>query len=87
VFDGRRMRLYVDGRLEDEAVAFAGALPVTRAPLRIGHNYPSSYFLQRYFKGRLDDVRLFNTALNRQELEAVRRGAILRRPPPPSWAG
>lgn len=67
-YDGTTLRLYVDGVLQATQTAPAGLLETT-APLRIGHHYSEQ---SRYsFDGRIDDVRLFNEALDVAAIAAL----------------
>ncbi len=60
--DGEHMRLYVDGKLADTAPAFS-AQP-GEGPLRIGGNAVFS----QYFDGSIDDVRIYDRALDEEEV-------------------
>lgn len=65
VFDGREMRLYVDGVLDNSIVASNGEINVTKEPVRIGDDSlqsgPPSNVL-------IDDVRIYNRALGPDEI-------------------
>ncbi|MCP5519531.1 MAG: protein kinase [Verrucomicrobiales bacterium] len=86
VFDGRSLRLYLDGRLEDQAVVIGGRLEATDDPVRIGNNFNASRARLRFFEGRIDDVRIFGAALGPEELARVRAGEELSLPAKPDWA-
>ncbi len=83
VFDGHHLSLYLDGRLEDRAVVFAGTLQKSDAPVWIGNTYGASY--NRFFVGLIDDVRIYSIPLLRNEVEAIYSGKD--RPSPPKPAG
>lgn len=83
VFNRREALLYIDGRLDDKAIVFAGGLKATDAPVWIGNTYNASY--ERFFYGSVDDVRIYNAALIRSQIETVYSGKELRLPPRPQW--
>lgn len=63
VFDGRQLRLYVDGQLEASG-PLTGALPSNNTPLYIGASQEGpTGVVADFFYGFLDDVRLWNVAL------------------------
>ncbi len=74
--DGEEMRLYVDGELVRETAA----PPVTpsEGPLQIGANLMFS----DYFKGRIDEVRLYDQALGSEEIEEGKETSIEAMPGP-----
>jgi hypothetical protein len=65
-YDGNQVRLYVDGELVDCSSVPAGPPPVTEGDLEIG----GASELGDYFKGRIDEVRLYERALNQAEITA-----------------
>ena len=64
-YDGRRVRLYVNGN-EVSSLATSGRILRTSGPLWIGGNEPYGEF----FQGDIDDVRVYDQALARSELPA-----------------
>ena len=70
-FDGRHIRVFVNGRLEGTNEIKQAYTP-SPIPLRIGH---SAYTLEnkRKFDGQIDDVMIWDRALSEQELRAVFR--------------
>jgi hypothetical protein len=64
-YDGERLRLYLDGELAAET-EFEGGARVTDTPLRIGGT-----FWGDYFRGRIDEVRIYNRALSVSEIVDV----------------
>lgn len=60
VYDGSAKYLYVDGRLDTMAVV-TGSIAVNDYPVCFGENLGSS---GRYFDGKMDEVRIWNTALD-----------------------
>src|ERR1700754_2106036 len=69
-YDGATLRLYVGGRLVSSRAA-AGGLSVSGGALRIGGNAVWG----EYFKGLIDEVRVYNRALSASEI-----GADMTRP-------
>ncbi|HOY58202.1 MAG TPA: LamG domain-containing protein [Verrucomicrobiota bacterium] len=67
-----QVRIYVDGRLEAEAPDPTSAAMNTDEPrwLAIGANNHASS-LREYFKGTIDDVRIYNRALSAWEVRAL----------------
>ena len=64
-YDGSMLRTYVDGVLRASTVA-TGPISVSNGSLRIGGNA----MWGDYFKGRIDEVRLYNRALSAAEILA-----------------
>jgi len=62
-YDGAAIRLYVNGLLVGTQVA-SGAIEVNANPLWIGGNTYSEYF-----QGLIDEVRIYNRALNQTAIE------------------
>lgn len=63
-----KMKLYIDGELRDvKARTVTGSMDATTSKLYIGKwNYA-----QRFFNGSIDDVRIYNKAINPQEVKAL----------------
>jgi hypothetical protein len=71
-FDGLTLRLYVNGAMRSGKMV-GGTITTAHGPLRIGGNTVWG----EWFKGRIDDVRVFDRALSPAELKAdmnARRG-------------
>jgi fibronectin type 3 domain-containing protein len=64
-YDGATLRLYVNGA-QVSSSAVAGAITTTAGPLQIGGNNIWS----EWFKGTIDDVRVYNRALSATEVQA-----------------
>ena len=64
-YDGTTLRLYVNGALVTSQ-AVAGLIAPSTGALRIGGN---SVWGQ-YFRGRMDEVRIYNRALSAPEIQA-----------------
>jgi concanavalin A-like lectin/glucanase superfamily protein/galactose oxidase-like protein/Big-like domain-containing protein/Kelch motif protein len=63
-YDGTALRLYVNGTLVS-TTALAGAMATSADALRIGGNSVWG----EYFKGLIDEVRIYNRALSASEIE------------------
>ena len=63
-FDGNRLRLFVNG-MEIARQRVSGTLEVSGGPLRIG----GSSLWREFFKGRIDEVRVYNRALTAAEIQ------------------
>ena len=68
VYDGKLIKLYIDGKLYSTAEA-PGRMAKSDAPLYIGAQAPA----RRVFHGRLDDVRIYRKALSADEIARVAR--------------
>ena len=75
-YDGTTMKLYVNGNLE-KTLPTSGSLNQNDGPLLIGTRLqlPADTF-----KGKLDDIRIYNRALSESEIEALYIGLIARYP-------
>jgi hypothetical protein len=60
------MRLFVNG-VERATKAVTGAIPNSSGPLRIGGN---DVWRSEWFKGELDEIRVYNRALSVTEIQA-----------------
>ncbi len=65
VYDGENMKLYINGKLDSECIAF-GLLNVNNCPLMIGGNSSEN---NTYFKGNIDDVRIWNIARSESQIK------------------
>jgi|GEM_PF-6474414 len=66
-YDGSTMRLYINGVEESNLTLPAGTkIALNNVPLSIGAQSTPS----RYYKGWMDDARIFNRALSPEEIEA-----------------
>jgi glucose/arabinose dehydrogenase len=66
-FDGANLRLYVNGALVATRAA-SGTILTSGNPLRIG----GSTALGRWFRGRIDEVRVYNRPLSASEIQSDR---------------
>jgi len=81
-YDGETLRFYVNGR-EKSAQAQPGGLATTAGDLEIGGNSLAG----SYFRGLIDEVRIYNHALSAAEIKNDRATSIGRSNPPLSLAG
>lgn len=65
-YDGAVMRLYVNGSAVG-AQALVGNVVASSRPLRIGGN---ETWMDEFFKGRIDEVRIYNRALSLAEIRS-----------------
>ena len=63
-YDGAFLRLYVNG-VQVTSVARTGTLATSSNTLNIG----GDTFYNQYFAGRIDDVRVYNTALTAAQIQ------------------
>jgi hypothetical protein len=68
-YDGTNIRLYVNGVLVRTTLMTAG-MPGTVGPLRIGGNEVSLPFGGQFFKGLIDEIRIYNRALSQAEIQS-----------------
>jgi hypothetical protein len=70
-YDGATIRRYVNGRL-DGTRASSGAIAGGAYPLRFGGNA----VWKEWFKGRLDEIRVYDSALRPDQIQADMRTPI-----------
>lgn len=71
-YDGANLRFYVNG-VQTGTLAVTGNMSATTLPLRIGGNT----IWGEYFTGRIDEVRVFNRALNATELQSMMNAPVV----------
>jgi hypothetical protein len=76
VYDGRQLRLYVDGQ-PDASIDWDGGIATNDVNVLIGEN---GAMKGRLWKGLLDDVRVYSYALPKEDITAVFQGG---QPKPP----
>ena len=79
-YDGARLRLYVNGVLVSSR-ARTGTILTSTSPLRIGSTGSG-----RYFKGLIDDVRVFNVARTAAQILADMSSPVAGPTARPAWA-
>ncbi|MCX6994122.1 MAG: LamG domain-containing protein [Kiritimatiellaeota bacterium] len=72
-FDGENLKLYVDGQLQKQVVAWHGAIAANTNDLTIGMNRSSPLPQEQgqSFGGAIDEVMIFNHALSNAEVNVV----------------
>ena len=71
VYDGSKIYLYVNGVLDNFEFA-SGKLALENSPICIGaHPYAKYPGGRRYWNGAIDDIRIYNYALNGTEIRAL----------------
>jgi PKD repeat protein len=70
-YDKTTLRLYING-VQASSVAYAGDIATSANPLQIGGD--SIY--GQYFQGLIDEVRVYNRALSRSEIQADMNKAV-----------
>ena len=63
-YDGANLRIYVNGA-QVATTAVSGAIAASSSPLRFGGN---GTWLDEFFQGRIDEVRVYNRALTVAEI-------------------
>jgi Concanavalin A-like lectin/glucanases superfamily len=64
-YDGTTARIYVDGVEEDSSTSISGDIKITSHNLNIGR---WGYIPSRYFNGTIDEVYIFNRAIDESEV-------------------
>jgi len=68
IHTGSEVAIFLDG-VEMDRRSTGGAVPATNTtPVRIAHNYSDDVHFTRYFKGDLDEVRIWNNDLTPDEI-------------------
>lgn len=74
VYDGTVLKIYVNGVQVGSTLAYTGAVATNTAiPLEIGR---SNYYPDRNFLGRVDEVRIFNSAVSSADIAAYYNSTI-----------
>jgi hypothetical protein len=74
VYDQEKIYLYIDGSLDASAPA-SGTIRVNGEPVYIGEN---SEMPNRFWNGLIDDVRIYNYALNAKEILEITQNVLIR---------
>ena len=75
--EGSDVKFYIDGELKDTKISGV-SIPRSQSKLVIGTDPPGA---TEYFKGAMDDLRIYNYALTQSEVKSLYGGEIT---PPPS---
>ncbi len=70
-YDGTNLKLYIDGKLEATA-AYTGSIGSSSFSVNIGRNAQTGQF----YKGVIDDVRIYNRTLTGDEIAKIYSGEI-----------
>jgi WD40 repeat protein/serine/threonine protein kinase/tetratricopeptide (TPR) repeat protein len=70
IYDGREMKLYIDGKLDNSVVGCSG-IRTSEAPLWIGENSETPGIS---WNGLIDDVRIYSYALSPEEVKMLYEG-------------
>lgn len=81
-YDGETLRFYVNGR-ETSNQAQSGGLASSTGNLEIG----GDSFNGNFFRGVIDEVRIYNRAMSAEEIMADRKRAVTRAHPPQTLLG
>ncbi len=67
LYDGANFEIYINGQL-DNNTALSGLILTTNIDLTIGQELPNTDY---NFKGVLDDIRIYNYAISKQEIQNI----------------
>jgi hypothetical protein len=70
-YDGSNLRLYVNGVLV-KTTAHSGPMFGSMGPLRIGGSSVVTSIGKQFFKGLIDEIRVYNRALSQTEIQTDR---------------
>ena len=73
VYDGKKVYLYLDGKLDISSEA-SGRINKNNCPVLIGENAERT---ERQWNGLIDDVRIYNCALGKADVEALGSGKAI----------
>lgn len=76
---GTSLKLYIDGILDTTVTDSSGALAFSTCPLLIGTDADSACTgtLGDYWKGNIDDVRVYGAALSQTDIQSIYNNAFL----------
>jgi Concanavalin A-like lectin/glucanases superfamily len=70
-FKRGEVKLYYNGVLVSQSILTNTAIPNNQLPVRIGATQPLNGFNHLSFRGKIDEVRIYNRALNPREINAL----------------
>ncbi|WP_445475414.1 LamG-like jellyroll fold domain-containing protein [Methanococcoides methylutens] len=76
--DGSELKFYINGELKDTKTS-AVSIPESDTNLLIGIDPPGT---SEYFRGSMDDLRIYNVALSQSEINAIYQGTTVPAPTP-----
>ncbi|WP_406661451.1 LamG-like jellyroll fold domain-containing protein [Methanolobus sp. ZRKC3] len=71
--DGSELKFYINGELKD-TMSTTVSIPESDTNLLIGIDPPG---VTEYFRGSMDDLRIYNVALSQSEIDAIYQGATV----------
>ncbi|MGN5650694.1 LamG-like jellyroll fold domain-containing protein [Bacillus sp. Brlt_9] len=74
-FDDNKARIYINGNLDSEFPLSKGGFQDNHQDLHIGYETPDK---PRQFQGSIDDVRIYNKALNEEQIQGNKDGNVTR---------
>ncbi|WP_088361959.1 LamG-like jellyroll fold domain-containing protein [Bacillus cereus] len=74
-FDDNKARIYINGILDSEFPLSKGGFRDNHLDLHIGFERPG---MERQFQGSIDDVRIYNKALNEEQIQGNKEGNVTR---------
>jgi hypothetical protein len=75
-WNGAFLRMYINGILQSDSVAFMPPIDTTEGVLHIGYSATDNY----YSKGIIDEVMIFNRGLTSAEVDSIYKGLYLGNP-------
>lgn len=70
-FKNGEVKLYYNGVLVSRTILSNTSIPNNSLPVRIGATQPLNGFNHLTFRGKIDEVRIYNRALNEREVKAL----------------
>lgn len=67
-FDGTTMKAFIDSVEDPNTANYSGTIPITSNSLQLGRRSPEGSYV---FTGTIDDVRIYNYALNQSEIASL----------------
>ncbi len=69
-YDGSYIKIYVDGEIDGIPAVKSGDMAIGRTSVYVGYGLPG---LNHYFNGLIDEIMLFNTALQLDKIKALNK--------------
>jgi len=71
VYDGEEKRLFINGTQDLSTVSASGAIGERDYAFTMGAQPNSSGYFEDYYRGKMDDVRVYNNALTQSEIQSI----------------
>ena len=88
-FDGCRMAVYVDGRLDNFELLVSGTMETNASPILVANDQDSdrigAHVGEPAYKGWIDDIQIYSVALRPDEVEALLRSEPIALGTRPDW--